>query len=1078
MGLFEIQRQLVAESGAITVRAEAASADHDRTGLAGFLADAWQHVRDPRYVARLYSAYARTDPATALALARATQNQPAALRALAVEQRTLVAPLFTSRLFTDDPYVAAQHLLTLGDPQSVAPAQALLASTDDEDLRLVIADVIATWADDKTCAALAIPPGYSPFVATLARRGHPAAQTALVSALRNFLNEWHRSGAGEWNGAYALVTAIGAARVSEAVPLLLASLVTPLICHALHALAELAATKAREPARAVLRELGGTQPERQWAYRLAAEHCLSALGEPQPLDTAREVLASVYPRRYGYPKLHEALQLRFAALAALLERGSDDDRELVAQHLAAPYHDLRQLAAAAIIKLGREVPPLRYLDEPRCRELLASDGPPALIAALSDPHVVYKDVVAAVLAAQKDPASRDAALTWALDHLERTPNHPVSYLESSDLDVTDHAALEVVSTLRNDPVHKPRIAASTSAWVREKLFKEKPEPAPPPPITGPWRARVRRLDRAPFVFGQQILGLALDPTSKKLAVVGENLGQIVDAVTGDLLVALTLEFSFAFDCAFSPDGTHLAVAYHGCHVVIFDATTGKRVRTIDGLGGVPDATRRLAFAPNGEQLAFAGSDGSAQLVRWRTGETVWSTRPRAGSFEAVHFDADGTCLFSHIKTKRGDDNYLLRLGPGSRSATRIATTSSTWCLARVGERWYAGGEAKKLRPLTANFTAARTGALAQAEVVRLAPLGDDLLAVSQTGLVQRWDLATGEPTTLLTSKARLWALAVAADGTTYVAGTEGIVHRFTANGQQVLNTGGEVHTEHITGIVPLASGDTLTSGWDGRLLRWSPEFGMAAQLFRHDRRLTCLAIHGDTAYAGADERLFVVDLATRETRKLELPHRVEDLLVTAETIHLATTRGHLLSFATTDLDPRGDVALDGDATALARTGDGTLLVGTEDGALLEVDSAGQISWSRSEFGRDLIDKDPHGNRHRTVVGLSVHAGRFAAAAGDDTLRVFDHAGHRRTLRLMTDCGLFNNCEFSPDGRTVGVTASGLTVFDANTGALLVQIPVNAFPGADELTILSFTGPRRVLAGACNGGLFEVTLEAP
>lgn len=1078
MGLFEIQRQLAAESGATTVRAEAASADHDRTGLAGFLADAWQHVRDPRYVARLYNARARTDRATALALARATQKQPAALRALAVEQRTLVAPLFTSRLSTDDPYGAAEQLITLGDPQSVAPAQALLATTTDDDLRLEIANVIATWADDKTCAALAIPPGYSQLAATLARRGHPAAQAALVTALRNFLNEWHKRGDGEWTGAYALVTAIGAARVAEAAPLLIASLVTPLICHALHALAELAAPRSREPARNVLRELGGTQPERQWAYRLAAERCLSALGEPQPLDTAREVLASVYPRRYGYPKLHEALQLRIDALAALVDRGSDDDREQVARHLTAPYHDLRQLAAAAIIKLGRELPPLRYLDEPRCRELLASDGPSALIAALSDPHVVYKDIVAAVLAAQKDPQARDAALTWALAHLEHTHNHPVSYLEASDLDVTDHAALAVVSTLRSDPVLKPRIAASTSAWVREKLFKEKPEPTPPAPLTGPWRARVRRLDRAPFVFGQQILGLALDPTSKRLAVVGENLGQIVDAVTGDLLVSLALEFSWAHDCAFSPDGTALAVAYHGCHVVIFDATTGKRLRTIEGSGGVPDATKRLAFAPNGEHLAFAGSDGSAHIVRWRTGESVWSTRPRAGSFEAVHFDADGTCLFSHVKTRGGEDNYLLRLGPGSRSATRVAMTSSMWCLARVGERWYAGGEGKKIRPLTANFTAARTGALEMAEVLRLAPLGDALLAVSQTGLLQRWDLATGKPTTLFTSKAKLWALAVAADGTSYVAGAEGIVHRFTAHGQQLLNTGGEVHTEHITGIVPLADGDTLTTGWDGRLLRWSPEFGMAEQLLRHDRRLTCLAIQDDSAYAGADERLFVVDLTTRESRKLDLRGRVEDLLVTAEHIHLATTRGHLLTFAAADLSPRGDVEIDGDPTALARTGDGTLLVGTEGGALLEVDSAGQISWSRSEFGRDLIDKDPHGNPHRTVVGLSVHAGRFAAAAGDDTLRVFDHAGHRRTLRLMTDCGLFNNCEFSPDGRTVGVTASGLTVFDANTGALLVHIPVAAFPGADELTIFTFTAPRRALAGACNGGLFEVTLEAP
>jgi WD40 repeat protein len=98
-------------------------------------------------------------------------------------------------------------------------------------------------------------------------------------------------------------------------------------------------------------------------------------------------------------------------------------------------------------------------------------------------------------------------------------------------------------------------------------------------------------------------------------------------------VSLALEFSWAHDCAFSPDGSALAVAYHGCHVVIFDATTGKRLRTIEGSGGVPDATKRLAFAPNGEHLAFAGSDGSARhgpLAHRRVG-VVDKTRGPAAS---------------------------------------------------------------------------------------------------------------------------------------------------------------------------------------------------------------------------------------------------------------------------------------------------------------------------------------------------------------------------------------------------------------------------------------------------------------
>lgn len=1087
MGLFEIQRQLAAESGATAVRAEQASAGHD--DQTDFLTDAWAHVRDPRYVARLYAARARNDRPTALALARLSDSKGPSLRALASEQRPLVAPLVTSRLYTDDPHAAAAQLVSLGDPRSVACARELLATADDEPLQESLADVAATWADDRTLATLPVPAVPSAAAATLARRGHAGAQAALVATLRGFLNEWHKNNAGlAWHDAYALVTAIGAARITDAVPLLLAAIATPLAPYALSALAELAAPRAREPARAVLRELGGTQPERQWVYRLAAERCLSALGDPQPTATARDVLAHVYPRRYGYPKIDEAVQLRADALAALVDRGTDADREDVARHVASTYHALRQVGAAAILKLGRDVPPLRYLDEPRCRELLTLEGPSALIAALADPHVVYKEIVATALAAQKDRASRDAALGWALEHLERTPNHPVVYFESSDITLDSEAALEIVESLHRDPALRPRIAAATSPWIRKKLFNEQPGPVQPAAHAGPWQARVRRLDRAPFVFGQQIFGLALDPAGKRLAVVGDRLGQIVDAATGDPVAALTLEFSWAHDCAFSPDGSALAVAYHGCHVVLFDAATGQRLRILDGYGGVPNGTKRLAFAPDGEHLAFAGSDGSARLVRWRTGEPVWSASPRAGSFEAIAFTDDGACLFSHVKTRGGEENYLLRLDLATRKTTKIPTSSSFWALVRQPDpptqkraptagRWYAGGEGKKLRPLTATLTQSRTGALDQAEVVRLAARGDHLFALSQTGQLHRWHLPTGESTALLAGRTKLWALALAPDGTTYAAGAEGTVHRFTADGAPIVNHGGEVHANHVTGIVPLADGTTLTSGWDGRLLRWPAEFGMAERLLHHDKRLTGLALADGTVYAGADELLFAVDLAARTHRSTAVRGRVEDLLVAGDRVHSVTSRNLLLTH-TLDLQPRGEVAIGDPATALARTGDGTLLVGTEGGLLLEVDAAGQISWSRAEFGRDLVDKDPHGNPHRTVVGISVHAGRFAAAANDDTLRVFDHAGHRRTLRLLTATGLFNNCEFAPDGRLVAVTSDGLTVFDANSGALLLELRINAFPGADELTVLTFTGPRRALAGACNGGLFEVTLEAP
>lgn len=1082
MGLFEIQRRLAAETRAKTELAERATAGHG--GIAAFLAEAWQHVRDPIYVTRLFDARARRDPDTALALARLAARESTSLRALAEEQRSLVAPRVAAELFTDNPLHAAALLVDLGDPQVAPIALELAANTDNEHLRQRLADVAATWGDpaarDAAAAYLTAP--FTALTATLARRGHPAALAALTTALRNFLNEWHKGGrsrSGDWVAPGLLIDAIADAAVPDAIPLLIAALATPLVARALRALGKHAAVRAREPARNILRELGGTQPERVWAYRLAAENCLSALGEPQPTTTALEALAAVHQVRYGYPKLEDVLLIRLLACEALVDRGTDEECELVARHYTTShYRILRQVAVRAHARLGRPAPALRFLDEHRCKTL----DVPALTAALADPLVVFSYNAATALASRNDPEADAAAVAWALAHLERTPNHDASYLERSDIGEDSDAALEILDVLKDSPAHQARIAATTSTWARKKLFGEKPAPVPPPPVTGPWRANVERLDRAPFVFGAQINALALDPPGKRLAVVGEQLGQIVDAITGAPLVALSLEYSWAHDCAFSPDGAVLAVAYHGCHVVLFDAHTGARLRILDGFGGVPNATKRLAFAPDGELLAFCGSDGSARLVRWRTGEELWSTTPREGSFEAIAFTADGAaCLFSHVKTRGGERNYLLRLDLAARTVTTIDAPSSFWSLARVGGRWYAGGDGKKIRPLAKTLAPARTGALEQAEVVRLAATpGGALLAVSQTGLLQRWDLAGGKPKKLLADKDKLWALVVAPDGTTYTAGSGGRVHRFTADGKPIREDRGEVHSEHVMGIAPLPDGTTLTCAWDGRLLRWPPEFGAAALVLHHKQRLTSLVTDpaGTTAYAGADGHVFVVDLLTSTPRTIELGDaRVEDLALAGDLLHVAAGE-HVHTFATDDLHSVAQVAVGDDPTALALTAEGTLIVGTEHGLLLEIDTRHQIVWSRAEFGRDLIDKDPHGSPHRTVVGIAVHAGRFAAACNDDTLRVFDHAGPRRTLRLMTATGLFNNCDLSPDGRLVAVTDSGLTVFDATTGASLVELSITAFPGADELTVFTFTAPRRALVGARNGSLFAVTLEAP
>src|SRR5262249_42260212 len=192
---------------------------------------------------------------------------------------------------------------------------------------------------------------------------------------------------------------------------------------------------------------------------------------------------------------------------------------------------------------------------------------------------------AAALAKSRDAAARDAALEWALATIEAVPYRwidDVSDAGDRDVGVEEAEALAIVRALKK--THAARVGRSPHRWLQALLADEElPIPVAEPIVApGAPRWEIRRLDEAPFVFGQHINGIALDPAGKRLAIVGEGLGQIVDAATGTVLVRLSLRYSWGYDVAWHPDGDLIAVAYHGCHLVVFDAATGAERASLQG----------------------------------------------------------------------------------------------------------------------------------------------------------------------------------------------------------------------------------------------------------------------------------------------------------------------------------------------------------------------------------------------------------------------------------------------------------------------------------------------------------------
>ena len=360
------------------------------------------------------SAWARAvlaakDEAVALAIARLDLAEPESNRAMFEESIEIIAPMIAARLRTDRVMHAAQLLGNAG-PRAARAVPALRAaaeSSKNKDAQRWCAWAIARIGSDEDLPFVAKIAGEKPpwvLTEALVRRGVAPSITLAIETLRGWLEarakkEADRTGIGE------LMEALGEARSEEALPLLHDAIDTPLSRQAFAAIAKIAHASSRAPVEQDLSLLAGDR-EDNWAYRLPAEDALRAVAPRSawpPLDTAREVLRFIHPRRYAWPKAEEiAIWITLAARALRLQ-GDAADLEAVARLANAPFWAVRVEAANAYEKVHGEKPKLVFWDDARTTRAMKTMKPKALFDVARDPSTVFRHNVVGALAKTKDP---------------------------------------------------------------------------------------------------------------------------------------------------------------------------------------------------------------------------------------------------------------------------------------------------------------------------------------------------------------------------------------------------------------------------------------------------------------------------------------------------------------------------------------------------------------------------------------------------------------------------------------------------------------------------------------------------
>ena len=541
--------------------------------------------------------------------------------------------------------------------------------------------------------------------------------------------------------------------------------------------------------------------------------------------------------------------------------------------------------------------------------------------------------------------------------------------------------------------------------------------------------------------------------------------------------------------AFHPKENVVATAA-GNQVHLWDAITGKAIKTVLTLGKTDKPVKCVAYSPDGTRLAVGADDGILRVIDSDTGKEVYTSPTRNARIEAVAFSPNGKLVALgdtnsqvavYVPEGNGNQLALSVQGTDHLDVMGVAFTADGAAVFSCGPdgkvRLTAGPTADGANaPNTATKLREFTGHSGAVYALAVTADGKFLITGGNDKTVRVWEVASGKQLRAFQGHlSAVTAVAVRGDGRQVVSGSlDGAVRVWELNSVDDHRALTDAKASLWAVAVSPDSKRLAAAGADKMIRVYDPETGKLQATLDAGAAMTALAFLPDNnrlVAGGGDRVVKIWDVAGKKVVK-ELPGHGLAVLAVA-----VSDDGKLVVSGAADATVRGFDADSGKELwkwaarkavcgVAIRKGNGQLAVGLADGTLAVLDVSGATP-------KELSSQGAHTAGVACVV-YSPDGRRLATVGGDGTVRVWAAGDAGTPTPLVrfdgqaapgssTGFAPLSTVAFSPDGRFVaaGGADAVVRIWDVQT-----KSEVRSLRGhTDWVTSVAFSPDGRFIASA-------------